>query len=172
MQRTLHTTALALMLSLAGMTGSAFASTADKLAATQAASMDLSQAITAAQGQHGLKVVEAEIDLKKKQPVFEFKGINAQNHEQKLKFSGTDAAKVIETKDEGAAAKKYTDRLAAAKIGINDAIATALKHTSGKAVEVDLDDHLGVLSYDVKILDTNNKLVEVRVNAVDGTVKQ
>ena len=61
---------------------------------------------------------------------------------------------------------------AAAKIGINEAIATALKHTAGKAVEVDLDDHLGVLSYDVKIIDANSKLVEVRVNAVDGTIKQ
>ena len=69
---------------------------------------------------------EAEIDLKKKQPVFEFKGVNAQNQEQKLKFSGTDAAQVVENKTDGAANKKYLDRLAAAKIGINDAIATAL----------------------------------------------
>ena len=172
MPRTLHATTLAIALGLAALSGSAFASTADKLAAAQAATMDLSQAISAAQGQHGLKVVEAELDLKKKQPVFEFKGINAQNHEQKLKFSGKDAYQVIETKDKGAAAKKYTDRLAAAKIGINDAIATALQHTPGKAVEVDLDDHLGVLSYDVKIIDANSKLVEVRVNAVDGTIKQ
>ncbi|MEG0973672.1 MAG: PepSY domain-containing protein [Comamonas sp.] len=171
MQRTIHTTALAIALGLASMAGTAFASTADKLAATQAASMDLSQAIAAAQGQHGLKVVEAEIDLKKKQPVFEFKGINAQNHEQKLKLSGTNAAQVLESKDEGAAAKKYTDRLAAAKISINDAIATALKHTPGKAVEVDLDDHLGVFSYDVKIINAAGKEVEVRINAVDGTVK-
>ena len=77
MQHTLRTTSLAIALGLTALTGSAFASTADKLAATQAASMDLAQAITAAQGQHGLKVVEAEIDLKKKQPIFEFKGINA-----------------------------------------------------------------------------------------------
>ena len=169
MQHRIRNTAVAIALSLGSLV--AFASTADKLAAAQAATMDLSQAISAAQSQHGLKVVEAELDLKKKQPVYEFKGINAQNHETKLKFSGTDAAKVLETKDEGAAKSKYTDRLAAAKIGINDAIATALKHTSGRAVEVDLDDHLGVLSYDVKIIDAKNKLTEVRVNAVDGTIK-
>lgn len=169
MQHRIRNTAVAIALGLGSL--AAFASTADKLAAAQAATMDLSQAISAAQSQHGLKVVEAELDLKKKQPVYEFKGINAQNHETKLKFSGTDAAKVLETKDEGAAKPKYTDRLAAAKIGINDAIATALKHTSGRAVEVDLDEHLGVLSYDVKIIDAKNKLTEVRVNAVDGTIK-
>ena len=170
MPRSIRHTTIAIALGLGSL--AAFASTADKLAATQAAKMDLSQAISAAQSQHGLKVVEAEIDLKKKQPVFEFKGVNAQNQEQKLKFSGTDAAQVVENKTDGAANKKYLDRLAAAKIGINDAIATALKHTSGKAVEVDLDDHLGVLTYDVKIIDANSKQVEVRVNAIDGTIKQ
>ena len=166
----IRNTTIVIALGLGSLT--AFASTADKLAATQAAKMDLSQAISAAQSQHGLKVVEAEIDLKKKQPVFEVKGVNAQNQEQKLKFSGTDAAQRVENKTDGAADKKYLDRLAAPKIGSNDAIATALKHTSGKAVEVDLDDHLGVLTYDVKIIDANSKQVEVRVNAIDGTIKQ
>lgn len=170
MQYRIRTAAVALALGLSSLAASA--STADKLAAAQAAAIDLSQAIDTAQTQHGLKVVEAEIDMKKKQPVYEFKGINAQNHETQLKFSALDASKMLETKDEGAAKKKYTDRLATAKIDINEAIATALKHTAGKAVEVDLDDHLGVLSYDVKIIDANSKLVEVRVNAVDGTIKQ
>ena len=56
--------------------------------------------------------------------------------------------------------------------GVHPAPLFTLATTPGKAVEVDLDDHLGVLSYDVKIIDANSKKVEVRVNAVDGTVKQ
>lgn len=170
MRNTLRTTTIALTLASAAFAGSAFASTADKLAAAKAATMDLSQTIAAAQSQHGLKVVEADIELKKKQPVYEVKGVNAQNHDVKLKVSGVDG-KVLETKDEGGAQKKHTDRLIAAKISIEDAIATALKHTPGKAVKVDLDDHLGVLSYDVDVINAAGKKVEVRVNAVDGVVK-
>ena len=168
MQHRIRHTAVAIALGLGSL--AAFASTADKLAATQAAKMDLGQAITAAQSQHGLKVIEAEIDLKKKQPVFEFKGLNAQNQEQKLTFSGLDAAQVVENKTDGAADKKYLDRLAGAKISMHDAIAAALKHTSGKAVEADLNDHLGTITYDVKVLDANNKEVKLRVNAADGSV--
>ncbi len=171
MSRIFVSTAFALTLGMTAFAPSTFASTADKLAATQAASVDLSQAITAAQTLHGLKVLEAEIEWRKKQPVYEIKGINAQNHETKLKFSGVDVSKVLETKDAGAAKPKYTARLAAAKIGIIDAIASALQHTPGKAVGVDLDDHLGVFSYDITIINANGKKAEVRVNAVDGTIK-
>ena len=172
MQRTLSKTALALTLALASLSGSAFASTAEKIAAVQAARFDLTQAIQSAQSQHGLKVLQAEIDTKKKQPIYEVSGINAQGREIKLKFSALDAAQVLENKDDGAAEKKDSDRLAAAKISISDAIATALKHTPGKAIEVDLDDHLGVLTYDVKIINAANTEVEVRVHAINGNIHQ
>ena len=115
-------------------------------------------------------MVDAELDLKKKQPVYEFKGINAQNQELKLKLSGTDAGQVLETKTEGAAEPKYLNRLAGAKISMHDAIAAALKHTPGKAIEAELNEHFGTITYDVKLLDTSNKEVKLRINAADGSV--
>ena len=166
----LSSAALALTLTAAslGLSHTAMAGTADQVA-LKLAKLDVNQAIAAAQTQHGLKVIDIGLDHKKQLAVYEIKGVNAQGQKVKLKLNAADG-QVIEQKSDGALSKKDSDRMAAAKVSLADAIATAAKHQPGQVVEAELDQHLGTTSYSVKVLTAEHKEVKLRVNAADGTI--
>ena len=167
----LHRASLAIAITAAslGLSQTALAGVSDQIAALQLAKLDLGQAIAAAQGQHGLKVIDIELDHERQQAVYEVKGIDAQNQKVKLKLNAADG-QVIQQKPDGKPSGKDDKRLAGAKIGIADAVAAALKHQPGRAVEAELDDHLGQVSYHVKVLGADNRETKVRVNAADGSI--
>ena len=167
----LSTAALALSLTAAslGLTHTAMAGTADQVAALKLAKLDVNQAIAAAQAQHGLKVIDIELDHKKQLAVYDIKGVNAQGQKVKLKLNAADG-QVIEQKPDGALSKKDSGRMAAAKLSLSDAIAAAVKHQPGQVVEAELDQHLGTTSYSVTVLTAEHKDVKVRVNAADGAI--
>jgi uncharacterized membrane protein YkoI len=167
----LHRASLAIAITAAslGLTQPALAGLTDQIAALRIAKLDLAQAIAAVEGQHGLKVIDIELDHERQQAVYEVKGVDAQNQKVKLKINAADG-QIVERKPDGKLGGKDGRRLAGAKIGIADAVAAALKHEPGQAVEAELDEHLGQVSYHVKVLGDANRETKVRVSAADGSI--
>ena len=167
----LNSAAMALAITAAslGLASTAMARTSDHVAALQLAKLDLNQAIQAAQTQHGLKVIDIELDHKKQQAVYEIKGATAQGEKVKLKLNAADG-QVVEQKPDGKLDAKDNERLAAAKISLSDAVAAATKAQPGRPFEAELSQHLGTVSYSVKLITADNKEAKVRVNAADGSI--
>ena len=57
----------------------------------------------------------------------------------------------------------------AAKISLPQAISIAEQHIAGKATRANLEQHKGLLSYDVEVLN-DTKIFDVRIDAVKGTI--
>ncbi len=68
-----------------------------------------------------------------------------------------------------AADREDIRNLAAAKISLTDAIATAEKHQGGKAVEASLDDDSFKPVFEISVV-KDDKIFEVHVNAETGEV--
>ena len=71
---------------------------------------------------------------------------------------------------DGKAKRKDMDRAAQAKIDIQQAIAAATQHTPGKAVKAELDSHWGKTTYQVDVLQADYTVMEVKLDAADGSV--
>ncbi|WP_169717452.1 PepSY domain-containing protein [Comamonas serinivorans] len=162
----MHALLLALGLALAQP---ALASAAKQVAALQLAKLDLGQAIAAAQTQHGLTVIDVELEHERQQAVYEVQGVDAQGQVVELTLDAA-TGQALDRKADGAPSRKDRDRLAGVKIDIAEAVRVALKHQPGRAVEAQLDDHLGTISYHITVLDARNRDVKVRVSAVDGRI--
>lgn len=60
--------------------------------------------------------------------------------------------------------------LAKAKITLNQAIGTAEAHASGRATKAELEGEHGAVAFDVEVVTADNKVFDVKVNAIDGKV--
>ncbi|HEY4665272.1 MAG TPA: PepSY domain-containing protein [Comamonas sp.] len=71
---------------------------------------------------------------------------------------------------DGKAKRKDVQRAQEAKIDITQAIKAATSHTPGKAIKAELDNHWGTVSYQVDVLQADHTVMEVKLNAADGSV--
>ena len=69
-----------------------------------------------------------------------------------------------------AAKRKDLERAQAAKIDIVQAVQAATRHTAGKAVKAELDNHWGTVTYQVDVLQADHTIMEVKLDAADGKV--
>lgn len=72
--------------------------------------------------------------------------------------------------NDGKAKRKDVQRSRDAKITLPQAVQSALKHTPGKAVKAELDSHWGTTTYQVDVLQADHTVMEVKVDAANGTV--
>lgn len=66
-------------------------------------------------------------------------------------------------------AAEYAYQLSQAKISLIDALTTAQTEAKGTAVSAELDSSQGKVVYEVEVL-ANEKIFDVKINAVDGTI--
>ena len=66
--------------------------------------------------------------------------------------------------------KEAVEMAAAAKVTIDQAIKTALEKVSGKVVEAELEKKSGRLIWEVEVVTADKKLMEVHIDADNGTV--
>ncbi|MDH4088711.1 MAG: PepSY domain-containing protein [Nitrospira sp.] len=67
-------------------------------------------------------------------------------------------------------AKAAIEMAAAAKVTIDQAIQTASDKVSGKVIEAELEKHSGKLVWEVEVVTTDNKVMEVHIDAETGAV--
>ena len=60
--------------------------------------------------------------------------------------------------------------LAKAKISLVDAVNAAQQHTGGKATRAELDGERGTTVFNVEVATADQKVLDVRVDAITGTV--
>lgn len=66
--------------------------------------------------------------------------------------------------------KEAVEMAAAAKVTIDQAIKTASGKVSGKVIEAELEKKSGRLVWEVEVVTGDNKLMEVHIDAMSGTV--
>jgi uncharacterized membrane protein YkoI len=66
--------------------------------------------------------------------------------------------------------KEALEMAAAAKVTIDQAIKTASEKVSGKVIEAELEKKSGRLVWEIEIVTTDNKLMEILIDADSGTV--
>lgn len=60
--------------------------------------------------------------------------------------------------------------LAKANITLNQAVGTAEAHASGRATKAELEGEHGAVVFEVEVVTADNKVFDVKVNAIDGKV--
>lgn len=73
-------------------------------------------------------------------------------------------------KHKGQAKDKHVQRLQAAKLSVQQAIAAATAHTAGKAIKAELDEHRGSPVYKVDVLQADHTVMEIELDANDSKV--
>lgn len=63
-----------------------------------------------------------------------------------------------------------TADLAKAKVSLSQAVATAETQAGGRAIKAELDGKGGVVAFKVEVVKPDNKVMDVKVDAVDGKV--
>lgn len=169
MKHTAKTYLLALSLATASLAAQA-ASPAQWQALTSQVQVKLEQAIDNATQAVAGQVVDIELD--------DGDGAGPRYEAQVLTPAG-DSVEVWVNSANGQAAqhaqdgkgkRKDIERAQTAKISITQAVQAALAHTPGKAVKAELDSHWGQTVYKVDVLQADHTVMEVKLNAADGTI--
>lgn len=102
-------------------------------------------------------------------PRYEVEVLNAAGENVEVWVDAATGAATLH-KNEGPAKNKDKKRVQNAKTSMTQAIQAAINHTPGTPVSAELDDHWGKTSYQVDVLQANGGLMEVKINAADGSV--
>ena len=161
---------LSIVLGLAGAPAIA-KSAAEWQALTATTAVGITQAMEKAQTVAPGKVIEAELEAGKKgaTPYYSVTLVSPANEEIKLRVNAATGDAAIE-KNKGKAERKHTKYLAEAQITLAQAVDAAVAHTPGKPVEAQLDSDWGKTSYKVKLLQADNVVTSVRLDAETGKV--
>lgn len=71
---------------------------------------------------------------------------------------------------DGKAKRKDLERLQQARINLTQAVQAAQTHTPGQAVKAELDNHWGTTTYQVDVLQPDNTVMEIKVDAANGQI--
>lgn len=72
--------------------------------------------------------------------------------------------------NDGKAKRKDAERAQEAKIDITQAIEAATRHTPGRAIKAELDNHWGTTTYEVHVMQADYIVMEIKVDAADGKI--
>lgn len=165
------TTPYLLALSLAAASFSTHAATpAQWQAMTSNVQVSLEQAIARATQAVPGKVLEIELDDGDGSgPRYEAQVLTPAGDNVEVWVNGA-SGQANQHEHDGKAKRKDAKRAQEAKIDITQAVQAALAHTPGKAVKAELDSHWGTTSYQVDVLQANHTVMEVKLDATNGTV--
>jgi uncharacterized membrane protein YkoI len=138
-------------------------------AGLQQTQLTLSQAIDAAEAAVPGRSIDAQLDTDKGMPRFEIKLITPQNKQVEVHVNASTGA-ALQHKDKGAAAAKDKKQLEASKITLQQAIAAALKHTPGTAVDAELSQDWGRTVIAVDVLTAAGQRLEIKLNPENASV--
>lgn len=145
-------------------------SPAEWQALTAPLSVTLEQAIASATQAVPGKVIEIELDDGDGAGVrYEAMVLTPQNDSVEVWVHGS-TGQASQHANDGKAKRKDIQRAQEAKIDILHAIQAATRHTAGKAVKAELDNHWGTTTYQVEVLQANHTVMEVKIDAADGKV--
>ncbi len=158
-------TALIATIAMAASAGTYAASNPDKTAAFGQSRINASQAVAAAVAKVGGNATEVDFKHKNGQSYYEVEVVaSGQKHEVKVDAA---SGKVINSKVEN---DKDSDAVKpAARVSLQQAIATAESKTGGRVKEADLKNKNGQTYYELETLNGNQKQ-EVKVDAASGQV--
>ena len=80
------------------------------------------------------------------------------------------AAGLAYAKESSGTENEATADLAKAKISLSQAVATAETQAGGRATKAEFDGEGGVVAFKVEVVTPDNKVMDVKVDAVDGKV--
>ena len=80
------------------------------------------------------------------------------------------AAGLAYAKESSGTENEATADLARTKISLSQAVATAETQAGGRATKAELDGEGGVVAFKVEVVTPDNKVMDVKVDAVDGKV--
>lgn len=160
---------LALALTTAGLTAHA-ASPAQWQAMTSTLQVSLEQAVQNATQAVPGTVIEIELDDGKGAGVrYEAHVLTPAGDSVEVWVDGA-SGQARQHEHDGKAKRKDLKRAQDAKVSLTQAVQAAIAHTPGKAVKAELDSHWGTTSYQVDVLQANHTVMEVKLDATNGTV--
>lgn len=136
-------------------------------AGLQQTRLTLSQAIDAAEAAVPGRTIDAQLDIDKGS--FEIKLITPQNKQVEVHVNASTGA-ALQHKDKGAASAKDQRQLEASKVTLQQAIAAALKHTPGTAVDAELGQDWGRTVIAVDVLTAIGQRMEIKLNPENASV--
>jgi len=135
------------------------------------AAISLEQAVSQAVAATGGQAIDAELKRGKwgQSPVWEIDLITADGRKVEMRIDA--ASGQISQQRSKPAKYRYTERLNAASLTLEQAIAAAAAQVPGQAIGAELESRWGSVIFEVKVLRADNVVQKVLVNAQDGNIE-
>jgi len=145
--------------------------TPDWAAIVSQAAIPLEQAISQAVAASGGQAIEAEFKRGKwsQSPAWEIELITADGRKVEMRINA--ASGHISQQRSKPAKYQYTERLNAASLTLEQAIAQASEHAPGQAIGAELESRWGSVVFEVKVLRADGVVQKVLINAQDGGIQ-
>lgn len=142
-------------------------------ALTAAAPLSLTQAVEKALAAAPGRVLDVELEKGKRgaPPSYEVSLVSDANEEVKLHVNAV-TGEVRKERNKGQAKLKDVRRLMGTQLTLVQAVDAAVAHTPGKPLEAELDGKEDRSYYEVKVLQANQTVMEIKLDAATGQVLQ
>jgi len=171
-----HVSAMALAVCCAGVAATLPATAGESAphwaSVVRQTTVTLSQAVAQAVAATGGQAIEADLERGKwgQSPGYEVELITVAGLKTEVWIDAATAQ--IGAQRSKPAKEKYTQRLNAAQVSMEQAIAAAVQQVGGQALSAELDTHRGAVVFEVKVLRDDGVVQKLLISAQDASVQR